>query len=314
MKASIILLTYRQEKTVARALESLLRQKCPYSWEIVIADDGSPDGTRNICQKYAARYPDLIRLLPYAPNKGIVGNYFDAVEQCRGEYIGDCAGDDEWLDPTRLRRQIEILDADPTLSVVFSDVEEKDGEKVTLHSSNSIRNRWFRPRISGKDLLVADLNHVNTLPYTLSAALYRRSALMKTYASNPEMVRMPDAGIEDVPLIAALSDAGDAAYIPIVGYRYYIDGESASNNLSMEKDFRFTARVTVAGATLARFYGIPTQKLKNHTDAKLSYMAALARHLHDRSLLPEIERCRQAWNIPLPLRARIHTLLLQLLR
>ncbi len=83
---SVIILTYNQQHTVAQAIESVLAQNTPdYCVEIVIGDDGSTDATRDICSGYAARYPERIRLMPEAPNKGVVRNYFDTLEACRGD-------------------------------------------------------------------------------------------------------------------------------------------------------------------------------------------------------------------------------------
>ncbi|MDE6811027.1 MAG: glycosyltransferase, partial [Muribaculaceae bacterium] len=207
MDASIIILTYNQAATIARAIESVLRQKCTYSYEIVISDDGSSDNTRQIAEEYATMYPEKIRLLPQHPNLGLVGNYFHALRHCQGKYIGDCAGDDEWLDEFRLYGQIKILNSDPTISVVFTDVEEhrkeSDGKMTsTLHSSDPRRRIWMKSRIPGKQLLIGSLNHTTELPYTLSAALYRKSILDKVLAVSPKILQMEETGIEDIPIIA----------------------------------------------------------------------------------------------------------------
>lgn len=80
---SVIILTYNQQHTIAQAIESVLAQDTSeYRVEIVIGDDGSTDATREICSGYAARYPERIRLMPEAPNKGVVRNYFDTLEAC----------------------------------------------------------------------------------------------------------------------------------------------------------------------------------------------------------------------------------------
>lgn len=57
-KASILIITYNQEDSIGRAIESVLAQDCPYSYEIVIGDDASTDGTRAICEDYSIRYPE----------------------------------------------------------------------------------------------------------------------------------------------------------------------------------------------------------------------------------------------------------------
>lgn len=317
IKASIIILTYNQEKRIGRAIDSVLQQRCDYSYEIVIADDDSSDSTRRIAEDYAERYPELIRVLGRKPNRGVVGNYFDAVEDCRGEYIGDCAGDDEWLDPMRLQRQIEMLDSDPGLSVVFSDVEEISVDAYgnitgrSLHSEAAHRRQWMRKRVKGNEILLGAINHQKSLPFTLSGALYRKSAIMEG-GQLKDWIRMPEMGVEDVALIAALGAAGDGAYLPIVGYRYYIEGESLSNNLDFEKEFRFYSRVTRGCARLAGHYGIDPAAAHDHISVKLNHIAAQARHANRKDLIKEVDECAREWGVKLPLRAKLHILLLRM--
>lgn len=317
MKASVIILTYNQESTIGRAIESVLRQRCRHEFEIVVADDCSPDATRQVAEEYARRYPDKVRLMPKMPNRGLVGNYFDAFENCRGEYISDCAGDDEWLDDSRLERQIDALDADRSLSVVFCDVEECEifpdgGRRVALHSSMSRRRIYMQDHLKGEWLLPRVLNHTKELPYTLSAALYRRYSLMKVYEEQREIVRDPEGGIEDVPVIAALASIGDAAYLPIVGYRYYISGESVSNNLSYDKEFWFTLRTTLLTSRLASHYGVSLNDVKDHVRLKINHIASQARHAGRKDYAVLVRDCARRWGVGLPLKARLNLLLLQL--
>ena len=75
---SVIVITYNEEKTIARTLDSILMQKCSLPIEIVIGEDNSTDGTRAVCEDYARRFPSIIRLMDKAPNKGLVDNFFDA--------------------------------------------------------------------------------------------------------------------------------------------------------------------------------------------------------------------------------------------
>lgn len=318
-KASIIILTYNQEGTIGRAIESVLRQKCSYPYEIVVADDCSPDRTREVAEEYARRYPETVRLMPKLPNRGLVGNYFDAFEACRGEYISDCAGDDEWLDENRLQKQIEILDENPNVSAVFTDVEEYkvgDEGKVEkrLHSTIPARSRYMRPLVAGRDILVGVLNNVDALPYTLSAALYRKSSVMTLYAADKGNLRSPASGVEDLAMIAALASQGDAIYLPIVGYRYYIDGESVSNNLSHRKGYNFYLRATRECYRLSRLYGVDKELLKDHYNSKITFLATQIHHMGDLSLLPELDECRRMWGARYTFRARVHILLARLNR
>ena len=76
---SVVVLCYNQENTIGRTLDSILNQKTKYSYEIIIGEDASPnDNTRAICEDYAAKYSDIIRLLPKESNKGVLKNYSES--------------------------------------------------------------------------------------------------------------------------------------------------------------------------------------------------------------------------------------------
>lgn len=309
--ASIILLSYNAADTVARALESLLAQHTDYTYEIIVADDASTDTTRCICQKYADRHPDIIRIMPPAPNKGVVGNYFDALKACRGKYISDCAGDDFWLDTSRLQKQIEALQHDDSLSVVFSDVAVNGTQ---LHSADPRHAGWMRPRISGAEMLKGIIGNSDMLPYQLSAALYRKDSLLKVMKQQAEIVRSPLAAVEDLPIMLALASQGDAAYIPITAYHYTVDDTpTLSNNQTPSRAARFYGRLLLFTADAADFYGMPLTSLKTHFREKYNYIASQARLSGDKSHLHMLKEIRHRWHPISPrIKSRLHTLLLHL--
>lgn len=310
IKATIILLTYNQEKTVGRAMESLLRQTCGYSFEILVADDGSTDGTRAICEKYAVRYPDRIRILPESRNRGIVDNYFDAVLSANGEYIADCAGDDEWLDAYRLEKQIRTLEENPRVMAVSSNVETfypaTNEKRITpgcmMTEEETAKKNYF----TGESVLKALFNHTDSLPYVLSSALYRRAPVVRLLEENPDVIRCHDGGVEDVPVIAALAAAGDVMYLPLKGYRYYVDGESASNNHPFDREYMMTADVTGMTLRLADHYGVSRKEMKRFLGAKLPYMAAQVRHADDPALADDLKRRLREWHVGMPIRGLLH--------
>lgn len=120
MKASIICVTYNQAKYIRRAIGSFLTQKTDFSFEIILADDCSTDGTNTICAEYAAKYPDLVHYLPSEKNVGGIENERRAIEAAKGKYIAVCEGDDYWIDKQKLQKQVEFMDAHPDYSVTWT--------------------------------------------------------------------------------------------------------------------------------------------------------------------------------------------------
>lgn len=103
------MIAYQHEAFVAQAIERVLNQKIDFNLELVIGEDKGPDGTRAICEKYAAQ-DARVRLLPSDRNHGVMANFRRTLEACNGEYVAVCEGDDYWIDDHKLRKQVELLD------------------------------------------------------------------------------------------------------------------------------------------------------------------------------------------------------------
>ena len=94
-------------------------QQVNFPMEFIIAEDCSTDGTRAICEEYAKKYPDLIRLITSETNVGVNPNELRAMKAARGKYIAYCEGDDYWTDPLKLQKQVDFLETHPDYSVCF---------------------------------------------------------------------------------------------------------------------------------------------------------------------------------------------------
>lgn len=136
IKVSACIITYNQEQFIRECLDGALRQQTDFSYEIVIGDDCSTDNTLAICKEYAAKYPDLIRLIPRKKNLGMSGNWTSTIQECQGEYIALCEGDDYWTDPLKLQKQVSFLEQNPDYVLTFHPV-------AILNSENKIINDFL---------------------------------------------------------------------------------------------------------------------------------------------------------------------------
>lgn len=131
-KLSVLVITYNHEAYISQAIESFLMQKTNFPIEVVIGDDCSTDQTRNICLEYQKKYPEIIRLLNRDTNIGVVRNFIDTFQRCKGKYIAICDGDDYWTDPLKLQKQVDFLETHSDYSACFHRVQifnENSGEK-----------------------------------------------------------------------------------------------------------------------------------------------------------------------------------------
>jgi len=121
---SISMITYQHAGFIKEALDSVLMQKVDFPYEICLGEDGSTDGTREICLDYARRHPDKIRLFlrsrtnPSRKSNKSFGRHNTAstFDACRGKYIALLEGDDYWLHPHKLQLQVNQLEADSSLA------------------------------------------------------------------------------------------------------------------------------------------------------------------------------------------------------
>jgi glycosyltransferase involved in cell wall biosynthesis len=124
---SVAVTTYQHATYIKECLDSILMQKTSFPFEIIIGDDGSTDGTGEICIQYAEKYPDKIRLFIRDRNishyeledRSIRFNGIFTRMSARGKYTAICEGDDYWVDLNKLSKQVVFMDLNESCSVCF---------------------------------------------------------------------------------------------------------------------------------------------------------------------------------------------------
>jgi len=113
---SVLLVCYNQKDFLPQALDSVLRQKTSFEFEIVAADDASTDGSRQLLEEYAAKHPTM-RILPPQANLGVTRNYQRGFAACQGRYVAVLEADDYWVREDRLEIMVSFLEANPIFSM-----------------------------------------------------------------------------------------------------------------------------------------------------------------------------------------------------
>jgi glycosyltransferase involved in cell wall biosynthesis len=120
---------YNAEKYLRVALDSMVAQTFR-DIEIVISDNGSTDGTLEICREYQARDP-RIRYVHNDVNRGLVWNHLRVQDLARGKYFM-FGPQDDWIAPEYVERCVATLEADPGIAYVYSEalVMDEDGTMI----------------------------------------------------------------------------------------------------------------------------------------------------------------------------------------
>lgn len=110
IEVSVIVTSYNHEKFIARALDTVFMQT-GVNFEVLLADDCSTDNTLLIMQEFLKKHPENTRILERKNNLGMSLNMFDAYHCARGKYIAICEGDDFWVSPNKLKKQVDFLES-----------------------------------------------------------------------------------------------------------------------------------------------------------------------------------------------------------
>ena len=132
---SVSIVTYNHKPYIRKAIEGALNQKTSFPFEIVIGEDQSTDGTREIVLSYQQNYPHRIRVITSDRNVGGRDNSHRTDRACRGKYIAWCEGDDYWHDPYKLQKQVDCLETHPDVGLVH-------GGADTYYVESNRRIRW----------------------------------------------------------------------------------------------------------------------------------------------------------------------------
>ncbi len=135
---SVVIVTYNQEKYIAKAIESALAQKADFKYNIIISDDCSSDSTSLICSDFALQNPERILFNKNKENVGLVSNYKVAFGLCKSKYIAILEGDDFWNDVNKLQGQIGIMERNPEIGLVHTNCNrliEDDSGLIQLKDS-----------------------------------------------------------------------------------------------------------------------------------------------------------------------------------
>ena len=282
---SVVVCTYNQASTIGRALDSILRQRCPWPVEIVVGDDHSTDSTLSICRDYERRYGERVRVIAHKRNLGVLGNYVGCLMSCRGKYIADLAGDDEWADDGKLAMQLEYMESHPDTAIVHTDYILRDATTglLTLPPRYHLQREPYGGEDFVRDMMSRDVRP----PVHLCTAMYRMSLFRECMKEWPQYFVGGRYPCEDIQITALMAMRGKVAYIDKVTLFYTIGGESVSHNNGRRRHCQLIKGCIDLSADIARTLNITAPEVWRHLGRISDVMLCDAMASGDRTLRDE---------------------------
>ena len=123
---TVYCLVYNHAKYLRKCLDSLTGQETNFPYKVIVHDDCSSDGSQDIIEEYAEKYPDIIVKVLQTENQfakgGIVRRFVEPLVE--GKYVAICEGDDYWSSPVKLQKQFDAMEANPQCGLCLHKVKE----------------------------------------------------------------------------------------------------------------------------------------------------------------------------------------------
>ncbi len=230
MKVSVCITTYNHAPYIRQALDSVLGQKTDFDFEVILGEDDSTDGTREIVKEYASQYPQIRLFLNDRKNVIYINgrptgrwNFMNNLKHAKGEYVALLDGDDYWTDPLKLQKQVDTLESNPEFVLCCHNVRvvTDDDEKGMVRYKND------QPVMTVKDLILE--NRITT-----NAALFRNHLFSEF---PPWMWEEPKM---DFALFVLIAQYGHIYYLKDVSSVYRIHGGGVYSTYSRHEDFELS--------------------------------------------------------------------------
>lgn len=219
---SIISLSYNQAQYISQCLDGFLEQKTNFNFEILIHDDASTDGTKEIIEEYAKRYPAIIKPIfqeenQYSKDKiiSVIKNLYNS---CQGKYVAVCEGDDYWCDEYKLQKQVDFMESHPDYALCYHPAKmiyvDEEHEPVIIGLS---KNKNPQPYY--------ELIKANNIP--ANSVMYRAECLKQELANYPSDIYPPD-WFDHI----SVAKHGKIGYLPDVMYVYRWHSQGISHTTS----------------------------------------------------------------------------------
>lgn len=174
---AILCITYNHEKYLREALEGFVMQKTDFPFIAIVHEDASTDSTAEILKEYAEKYPDIIFPIyeeenQYSKKNGTIREILNKASSATdAEFVATCEGDDYWIDPLKLKKQVDFLKKNPEYSMVTSNIYEENREGT---KSKSVFNVEYDYDPSMEEVIKNGGSYLSTPTFLYRFSIYHK--------------------------------------------------------------------------------------------------------------------------------------------
>jgi glycosyltransferase involved in cell wall biosynthesis len=295
---SIKMITYNHAPLIAQAIEGVLQQKTNFPFELIIGEDCSTDGTREIVFEYQKKHPDIIRVITSEKNVGMNKNGLRVIKACKGKYIAFCEGDDYWHNPDKLQKQVDYIESHPECGLVYSsydmyDIRSKKKKKDFLNDLIKSQH-WQRPiNPSIIDFLIGKPR----IGYGIltCTAMVRRTLYEQIIESDPYLHQGDQFKRGDTQLWAEMASISRVYYIPESLATYNQTEESVTRSKDITNPVRLQIADAELGLYLCKKYNLPLGTRNEMERRKFNGLLRLAFHTRNAQLADEVRKKKKTF-------------------
>jgi glycosyltransferase involved in cell wall biosynthesis len=269
---------------VSQTIDCILSQKIDFPFELIIGEDCSTDGTREICLDYQRKNNHIIKVLLHYENCGLGKNWALAVKEAKGKYIASCDDDDYWHNPNKLAMQVNFLEKNPAYGMVHTEYDILNTRKNIIYPNCYARKKYTPPQ---GDITQEIFNGKARI--CVSTSMFRKD-LVDRYVPLDKYIEHK-FNIQDWPTWMILSKYSKIGYLPVSTTTYRVGHYAISNYSSLEKTER-------KAETDQKMYKIICEQLSGdvcyhentYNEYKLSILLSAAYRLFDYKKAKEYHR------------------------
>ena len=250
IQLSIVVPVYKVEQYLEQCMDSIIAQNCS-KLEVILVDDGSPDGSPEICDAYAEKYENINVI--HKENGGSVSARKAGVHAAKGKYITFIDSDD-WVEEGYCSRMIEIIEQYRPAVIAFTQHNKVESSGRIIQCRESERcgifaREWLEKEVFPEILYKPPFYSCGVTP-ALGLKVIERDLLMKFIDQVPDAVAMGDDLCLSLPIMLY---AHNVYFDSFCGYNYRMNANSITHSYDPKAAVRNNVLLKYMKSTIDSF-------------------------------------------------------------